>query len=163
MIEEFLPIKDYPNYKASNYGYIYSIKTNRKLKPFISNSGYETISLCCDGKSKKFMVHRLIALTFLNKNNKMQVNHKDGNKLNNKVTNLEWCTSSLNIKHAYKNKLIKQPNGENHFRSKISNEQYKELLSLIQKGLKLKEISKKYNISESYVCHIKNGKGRIND
>ena len=58
------------------------------------------------GKGKRYKVHRLVAITFVeNPNSFTEVNHKDGNKLNNTVNNLEWCTRSQNVKHSYDTKL----------------------------------------------------------
>ena len=72
----------------------------------INGAGYYSV---CFGDGKTFQVHRIIAQLFIpNKNNYSQVNHKDGNKLNNKRSNLEWVTPSQNIKHAFKLGLIKQ-------------------------------------------------------
>lgn len=68
-----------------------------------NNAGYLYINLWKNGKQKNFRIHRLVAEVFLkNPNNYKCVNHKDNNKLNNNVENLEWCTQSYNIKYAYK-------------------------------------------------------------
>lgn len=98
-------------YQISNFGNIRSKKLNKQgrlLSPFISNSGYYAIVL--DIKKRDFKlnyIHRLVATAFItNINNLEQVNHIDGNKLNNNVSNLEWCSRSDNIKHAIKKGLI---------------------------------------------------------
>lgn len=87
------------NYKVSNDGKI----KNRKgqiLKTFINDKGYEIITLSINGKQKNERVHRLVAKAFIqNKENKPHINHKDGNKLNNSVDNLEWVNRSENIMH----------------------------------------------------------------
>ena len=68
--------------------------------------GYLETHLYINNKNKVFKVHRLVAMAFIpNPENKPEVNHKDGNKQNNSKENLEWCTSSENQIHAYKNKL----------------------------------------------------------
>ena len=77
--------------------------------------GYLLVMLCKNGARNNYLAHRLIALTFLdNQYNKPCVNHIDGDKKNNNVTNLEWCTYSENEIHSYKilNKI--QPKGQNH-------------------------------------------------
>lgn len=80
----------------------YRTKYGRILKPSIQNSGYEVVWLSKNGKVKAMTVHRLIAQTFLtNKFNYYCVNHKNGNKCDNRLENLEWCTSGENLKHAY--------------------------------------------------------------
>ena len=107
-------------YEVSNLGRIKSkeriVKNNhgnrivksKILTPFITNSGYCAIVLHNGRENFKLnYIHRLVANAFLdNKYNLEQVNHKDGNKLNNCVNNLEWCSRSDNIKHAIKNGFI---------------------------------------------------------
>lgn len=89
--------KPYPqdlNYLVYPDGRIWSIRRKIFLSPFISKQGYYRVSL---SNHKKYFVHRLVAETFIdNPDNLPQVNHKDENKLNNKVNNLEWCTYSYN-------------------------------------------------------------------
>lgn len=76
-------------------------RPGRELLQTVNLNGYATVPLSVEGKSKICSVHRLVALTYLpNPENKPQVNHIDGNKLNNDVTNLEWVTQSENIQHA---------------------------------------------------------------
>lgn len=81
------------------------------LKP--SKKTYKKVSLYKNGVVNYFMIHRLVASEFIeNKNNKPCVNHKNGNKFDNRVENLEWCTHSENSIHALENDLI--PNEKNH-------------------------------------------------
>ena len=97
-------------YQISNYGNVKSLLSNKILKPSIvayrdpnRNNGYYVVNL----KGKLYYIHRLVAENFIpNPNHLPQVNHIDGNKQNNKVDNLEWCTASENIKHAYSMGLI---------------------------------------------------------
>ncbi len=76
------------------------------LKEGITKAGYKSVSLCKDKKKTSKNVHRLIARSFFGES-EMDVNHKDGNKLNNKIENLEYVTKSQNIRHALKNGLFK--------------------------------------------------------
>lgn len=72
------------------------------IKPGVQNSGYEIVWLSKNGEVSPFLVHRLVASAFLNiEKGKSDVNHKDGNRRNNTVRNLEWCTKSENVKHSY--------------------------------------------------------------
>lgn len=91
----------YNDYQVSNLGRIKSYKNGNEviLKGYVANNGYLTVSL----NNKKYSVHRLVADVFIHKiPEKNVVNHIDGNKLNNSVENLEWCTTGDNIRHAYK-------------------------------------------------------------
>ena len=89
-------------YKISTTGSVIGKKYNRELKSFINKDGYRRITLCKEGKTKNFFLHRLVAQHFIdNESNKPQVNHIDGDKLNNTVINLEWVTCSENHKHAF--------------------------------------------------------------
>lgn len=97
---ELFDIKDYPGYKITKDGRIYSIKCKRYMKPVIHDE-YLHVNLSKNNKHKGFSIHRLIALTFIpNTQNKPEVNHKDGNKQNNHVDNLEWVTKNENAIHA---------------------------------------------------------------
>lgn len=97
-------LKDYEGiYKVSNFGNVYSIKNKKILKAELNN-GYVNIILTKNKKQKMFKVHRLVAITFIpNKENKPCVNHKDYNRANNYVDNLEWVTHSENNKYSSKN------------------------------------------------------------
>ena len=94
------------DYDINEQGQIYSHKTNKFLTGYIDNTGYRTVLLTVEGKKKNYLVHRLVAQTFIpNENNLPIVNHKDGNKLNNVVDNLEWVTQSENRIHAIKTEI----------------------------------------------------------
>lgn len=111
--ENYIPIKNFENlYGIDTQGNIFGFKRKKIVKQKTNMFGYSTIKLCKENKLYYFMVHRLVAQTFIpNPNNLPQVNHKDGNKQNNNVNNLEWCTRSYNMKHAYKTGLEK-PKGK---------------------------------------------------
>ena len=105
------------SYSASDDGRIFSHHTQRWLKPAVHKDvGYLHVDLWQFGEGRSFFVHRLIASTFIpNLQTKPEINHKDGDRQNNKVTNLEWVTSSENSIHAvqlglrtYTNRLTKQ-------------------------------------------------------
>lgn len=102
IIEEWKDIKGYENkYQISNLGRVKALDYRRTGKEQIisikNNKGYSEVALWKDSKRKMFMVHRLVAQAFIpNPNNLPQVNHKDENKTNNIVENLEWCTQSYN-------------------------------------------------------------------
>ncbi len=90
-------------YGISPEGFVWSIRHGKKLKQLISNCGYPQVSLFDGKKFKYYRIHRLVAAVFLpNPENKEQVNHKDGDKKNNHVNNLEWNTRSENNAHAFR-------------------------------------------------------------
>ncbi len=101
-------IKNYEDiYKISNTGLCINIKTNKVLKERKITGGYIGYFLFKNNKGKNFKAHRLVAEAFIDKiENKNMVNHKNGIKHDNRVENLEWCTSSENNIHAFKNNLI---------------------------------------------------------
>ena len=92
-------------YQVSNLGRVKSLGNNKNskekiLKPFFNRDGYLLVNLCKEGKSKQYRVHRLVAQAFiLNPEDKPEVNHKDEDKTNNKVENLEWVTSKENCNY----------------------------------------------------------------
>lgn len=102
--DELIEIPEYPDYKINKKGEIYSLKTGTER--FINGEvikGYKRVSLRNQNGVKRFQVHRLVAQIFIpNPENKSQVNHIDGNKLNNHIDNLEWCTPLENTNHAWK-------------------------------------------------------------
>lgn len=113
MVEEWKPIKDYEGlYEISSNGRVKSLnynKTGREqiLKPIKNRFGYLQIILNQNGKKKHFSVHRLVAQAFIsNIENKPCINHKDEDKTNNKVENLEWCTVSYNNNYGTRNKQV---------------------------------------------------------
>lgn len=100
-------IEKYPMYIAYPDGRIYSNKSNKFLKFSYDNQGYARVGLYIGNyKAKTIKVHRLIAESFIpNLENKIDVNHINGIKTDNRVENLEWCTRSENLKHAFDNGL----------------------------------------------------------
>jgi hypothetical protein len=106
-----------PYFAVSEQGEVYSLRMNKLCTISKQKTGYRTVAVGVDGKTKTFYVHRLVALTFLpvpeevmQATNKPEVNHKDGNKNNNRKSNLEWMTSKQNSDHAIVNGLISYRN-----------------------------------------------------
>lgn len=108
-MEKYIVINEFDNYAISNLGNIKNIKKGNILTPYLNTNGYLTYTFCQNGVKKTFRLHRLVALYFIdNPNNLPYVNHKDGDKTNNKVENLEWCTAKENDVHARSNGLKNQ-------------------------------------------------------
>ena len=152
METDFKLITGYGNkYYINKNGIVINKKTGRELKAYITKNGYKMITLCYNNKSKKIFLHRLLATLFLpNPFNKPFINHIDGNKLNNDINNLEWCTSHENNLHAWKNGLC-----ENVRKKLIENGRKRDLTKLHEAskkactGLK-RSIETRKKISESH-------------
>lgn len=112
--QDWLDVLGYEGlYEVSSMGYIRSKRG--VLKPSKTNTGYYRVSLASKGKSKNASVHRTVALAFVpNPLGLPAVNHKDGNKLNNAASNLEWVTYQQNTHHARDNGLLNPPTGKRH-------------------------------------------------
>ena len=114
-MEIFKDIQGYPNYQVSNMGRIWNTKTQRMLTPSEMPNGYYQINLIAvNGKRKKELVHRLVALTFIpNPNKYPEVEHKDRDRGNNTADNLCWVDRSLNNRNTSQNRIVKvYKNGE---------------------------------------------------
>ena len=146
-------IKDY--YITKN-GEVYSILNGKKrrLKTQINQKGYERITI----RKKSYQIHRLVAENFIpNQNNLQQVNHKDGNKLNNCVDNLEWCNNSYNQIHAWNNNL--QPRLRKVPNRALTLEQAEEIRKEYLTGkTSQRKLAKKYNVSKTTIADLLNGK-----
>jgi len=122
-------------YEIADTGVIRSLTNgNRKgkvLKPALGTTGYFYVNLSKQGKVKLHKIHRVVAKHFLPLNSsKLYVNHKDGNKLNNDVINLEWCTSLENNRHARNVGLSVDVKGEKHGNSKFKDSDILEMRKL---------------------------------
>ena len=115
-MEEWRDIPGYESfYQVSNLGNVRSIRFNkvRNMKSWDSH-GYRAVELCINNNRYTVRVHQLVALAFIpNPENKPEVNHKDRNRSNNNVENLEWVTQSENIAHAYRNGVKPRPTYQN--------------------------------------------------
>lgn len=137
------------------------VKSHGKLiKGEIVRAGYKRVHVSHEGKSYKFLVHRLVAEAFIDNPQKLPVvNHKDGNKLNNYVDNLEWITYSGNLAHAYRIGL-RSSDGELNSMSKLTVQQVREIRSLYEKRGKNNSntLAKSYGVSPKTIQNIVRGK-----
>lgn len=105
MIEIWMKINGYSNYEISTLGRVRN-KKGKYLKPEETEKGYLRVDLYKNGKIKHHKVHRLVASAFIpNNKNLPQINHKDENKKNNRVGNLEWCNNWYNSHYGSKSKI----------------------------------------------------------
>lgn len=141
-------------YQVSNLGRVRNIKFNRMLKPSCDSDGYLIVVLSKGGKHRTRTVHRLVAETFIrNKSGYPQVNHKDENKQNNCVENLEWCDSKQNCNYGTRNKKISKMVSKNVIQFSISGKR-------IKKWNSMTEASKVTGCDLSAISMCCNGKRR---
>ena len=145
----------YDNYEVSITGEIRNKTTKRVKKQYIGSTGYYMVTFSLKGKSKPQRVHRIIAQAFIeNIEKKPHINHIDGNKLNNDVSNLEWVNHKENMIHAVDSGLIDNLGSKNGM-AKLNEKQVKEIKVLLLKGLSQYKIAKLYNVSRSTILMIK--------
>ena len=153
-MEEFRDLKGFENYQISNLGRIYSKKRRTCLKvKRLGNSGYYQVRLSKDGSYVYKNLHRLIAETFIpNPNNLRTVNHINGNKLDNRISNLEWADDSTQQHHAYLT-------GLKHSTQHILSEQ--EILEVYKKYFEnnqsIYSLAKEYNTREQQIAKLVKG------
>ena len=159
-------------YQVSNRGRVKSLERivmRKNGRPYsvpelikerqIDHKGYDRIGLNKNGKKKRFFVHRLVLQAFNPSSDEtLEVNHIDGNKLNNNVENLEWVTSSENSIHAFKNNLHNHQ-GERNTNASITDSEAKEIKKLKGKGLTQKEVGEMFGTTNYVVANIWNRRG----
>ena len=145
-----------------NYNHTNTVK-HRKLS--IDKDGYKWITLNLNGKKYKYRINRLVAMVYIPIPKKylkqglwyddLVVNHKDGNKANDHVKNLEWCTNKENIQHAYRIGLKKPKKGVDHPMSKYTEKQIRKVCKLLEENkIPMKKISEKTDVDIYTVFNI---------
>lgn len=122
----------------------------------MDKDGYAVCSFWCDGKTKRYRVHRVMMMAFYPIENPEDfvVNHKDGNKGNNNLDNLEWTTISGNLIHAFRLGL-KDNHGEKNSMAKLTNEEVIEICERLKAGEIQTKIAKDFNVQPSVISRIK--------
>lgn len=136
-MSEYRKIEGFP-YSVSNDGDVRNDRNGYILKPVLSSGGYYRVRLWLNGYAKNFLVHRLVAEAFIqNPNQKPEVNHKDGDKSNNCVENLEWVTGTENKRHCREvlGKINRNPNTE------AANNACKKRIRCIDSGIEYESIT----------------------
>lgn len=144
-------------YLVSNLGNIKSLKNNIIMKPSRLYNGYLTIPLTRNGYTTRYTVHRLVATAFIqNPNNMPQINHKNGIRTDNNITNLEWCTAQENIKDA-----INRNRGRGYIKVGGQPKKVKQYAldgKFIKEWNSIKEVTKQININSGNIVNCCKGK-----
>ena len=172
MKEIWKPIAGYEGYyEVSNLGRVKSVDRyacrsdgkkvfcrGRIMKLGKNRGNYTQLALCKDGVMKTHPVHRLVAKTFIpNPNNLPAINHIDGNKDNNSVSNLEWCDTKHNNIHAFKTGLKKSRKGVEHYNARFTMEQVRHIRKIyipLSKEFGQCALARKYGVSQAVICDI---------
>lgn len=171
--EEWRAIPDWEDrYQVSNLGRVKRISFNApdrsgKIKPYPEllkkkvphKRGYVTVNLSRDGKNRHVLVHRLVATAFHGQPGPDQVaNHKDGDKTNNRASNLEWVTQAENMRHAVETGLQRSARGEAAGNSKLNRHQVRHIRAHLAAGERVKTIAQRFGVSQRAIRSISTGR-----
>ena len=166
-VKQFIPPIDELNEEWKDIQYGYKISNQGRVKnpqgKILGGSTHKDSYRFVTIKGKQIPIHRIVAENFIeNKYDKPFVNHKDGNKMNNSVDNLEWVTQQENIQHSYKNKL--QPSTVKTYKGKFTNEQRQQIKDEYNNtDISRRQLALKYNVSHTCICDIINDKYKYAD
>lgn len=150
--EEWRPVPPFPMYDASTLGRIRNREQGHILQFWTNRYGYSQVLLSRDGQKKQVSVHRAVAEAFLGPAGGMTVNHRDGNKLHNAITNLEYMTNAENIEHASINGFLRGPV------ERISEAKAREICELLHAGRRTGEIAIQLDVTLEVVKKIRRRK-----
>jgi len=154
-MRKWAPIKSFTiSYHVSSDGLVRNIRSGRILKPRPDNDGYLHVSLFARGHIRYATVHALVAEAFLGRKPPYhQINHKDGNKKNNRHTNLEWRTGLRNMEHAKAMGLC--PRGADHGMAKLSERNVLEIRRRhASRNLIRKELAEKFGVTVQAITAV---------
>jgi hypothetical protein len=158
----------FDHFEVSNNGQIRNAITQKIYKLHLNKTGYWHVCVSLGGRNKKkvFKVHKAVAETFIpNPEYKSDVNHKDGNKQNNAVSNLEWTTHAENIDHAEKMGLSVHISGTDNISAKLSKEDVEFIRKHYiprDKAYGARALGRKFNIGHNHILEVINYKSYVN-
>ena len=152
IVEQWKPVPGYEGlYEVSDQGRVKGPKG--LVKPKIGKNGYARTELWKKGERWRPSIHRLVAQTFIeNSANKPQVNHLDGNKLNNAVSNLQWCTAQENMLHAV---AMHNRHGENVSTAKLTEREVTAILVMLEKGVHGKWLADIFGVTNAQITNLR--------
>ena len=156
-ISKYLPeVKD--RYYINRKGELFTDNGMKRMKDGVKNGYVKNELINKKGKGKSYFRHRLVLICFDYRDDykELQGNHIDGNKLNNNIENLEWCTNQENRIHAVKIGLAAHLVGEDNPASKLKEEQVLDIIQDLLHHVPYSEIIRKYDCSKSTISAIKN-------
>jgi hypothetical protein len=164
--EEWRDIPGYEGwYQVSSFGKAKrskggpSTRPGREMKPWTDSGGYLQVELHCGEMVKTESVHKLVMISFLGVPPPgLEINHIDGNKKNNYISNLEYVTKSQNIRHAYKTGSISPKRGESNGNSKLSLREVEEIRKRSAAGDRMVVLSKEFGVGRTEIYNIVRGK-----
>lgn len=149
---KYVKVPGFPDYYATRSGEVYSSRDGKMklLKPEITKHGYARCRVFNEARILRTGIHRIIAMTFIPRHNETDilVNHKNGNKLDNRAENLEWCTASYNSRHAFH--VLKC----NRIPAKVSDNHVAEIRRLYAAGIPPIELLRRYAVSDATIYRI---------
>lgn len=166
LMDEWVPVKGIESYEVSRAGDVrraITTKASRTAKPGrlktlrIDRVGYMSVTLSHQGGAFYRRVHRLVATAFIGPAPfpRAEVNHKNGNKLDNRVENLEWCSGAENHEHASRMGLI--PFGERHWKAKLTTSDILDIREMRKAGALIKEIAAIKKVSSTQIANVISG------
>lgn len=139
-------------YSATECGKIWSHRSNKWIKPYLTRRGYLRAALALNGKYVKKHIHQFVMLAHIGPREGLQVNHKNGIKTDNRLCNLEYTTAKENIAHAIRLGIFNSQ-GEGNYAAKLTDEQVKKIL--FKESGTYEEIASKYGVSSAKISQIK--------
>lgn len=158
-MERWIKCFGFPDYEVSDFGRIRNIHTNKILKSHRLNTGYLGITIYLKKRRVHKMLHILIVRSFRGLPQPgFETNHKDSDRMNCALSNLEYVTHGQNIKHGYDYGFKIKPKGSLHGCAKLSEHDILAIRNLVQNGIKQRAIAEQYRIDQSSVSLIISGR-----